>query len=111
MKERYKFVILGSLIFILLFGLFPLAIFKFGLGRLIYNLFFLKNINNELYFQVAGLVIMIVLSSIFGLAGYGFAKRKRLNIAFWTTMCVFFNFWGYVILRIVSKKLKKNRLK
>lgn len=112
MNKRFTFIILGFIVLVLLFVIFPLIIFKFGLGKLVYALFSQQNdiIAKKLLFNIVGLTSIVILSVVFGLAGYKLAKRKQLNVYFWTAICIFFNFWGYILLRIISKKMIDKRL-
>ena len=91
-----KFVVAISTFVILFFVILPIIIFKLGLGKLLYALSFQENVIDNV--RMINMIVMPILSIIFGILGYRLAKRKNRNPVVWVLLCGLFNVIGYLVL-------------
>ena len=93
-----KRVLIGLLVAFLAFIGFGIAIFKFGLGNIVYNLFSDSQSVHIRRFQLLnlfGIGLFMTLSSVFG---FFLSKRKNRNRLKWSVLCFFFNLWALLVL-------------
>jgi hypothetical protein len=103
-----KKILIATLIFVLVFICFGLAIFQFGLGNILerFYLSFRKTDLNTARFQLLNLVVMGLLMVSFSILGFFQAKKKRRNRFVWLILCFLFNFWAFIILLLLPVKRK-----
>lgn len=106
-EHENKSIIVGILIFLLLFVGLGFAIFKLGLGHFVAKSY--ENARDKDYIHQLRLLSLfagVLFAISCSVAGFFVAKKRGRNKVKWIILCFFFNLWGLIILLLLPRKEK-----